>query len=124
GVIPKAEALRRVTPEQIRALLRPVIAPATAEKATELAHRVCASPGVASGLAVATPDEAERHPGAILVRRTTSPEDVHGMIAASAVVTELGGSTSHAAVVSRALDTPCIVGCEDALELLVGQVVT
>ena len=60
-------------------------------------------------------DEAERRAqggeAVILVRPTTSPEDLHGMIAARAVVTEQGGSTSHAAVVGRALGLPCVVGC-------------
>ena len=61
----------------------------------------------------------------MLVRRTTSPDDVHGMIAAVAVVTELGGTTSHAAVVGRALDAPCVVGCGDGtVDALVGRTVT
>lgn len=124
GVIDRDEALRRVTPDQVRALIRPVVADAVAHDAETLAHGVNASPGVASGLAVGTPEEAQQNPGCVLVRRTTSPEDVHGMIAAGAVVTELGGATSHAAVVSRALDTPCVVGCEDAVAKLVGQIVT
>lgn len=119
------EALRRVTAEQITALLRPVVADGAAASAEVLAEGVCASPGVASGLAVATPEEAENIPGAILVRRTTSPEDIHGMIAAAAVVTEFGGATSHAAVVSRALDTPCIVGCGDGSSAsLIGKTIT
>ena len=60
-----------------------------------------------------------------MVRATTSPEDLHGMIAARAVVTELGGSTSHAAVVGRALGLPCAVGCgAGALAGLIGKVVT
>jgi pyruvate,orthophosphate dikinase len=46
-----------------------------------------------------------------LARETTSPDDVGGMIAARAVLTEIGGATSHAAVVSRELHTPCVVGC-------------
>ncbi|MFJ9388924.1 pyruvate, phosphate dikinase [Nocardioides sp. NPDC101246] len=124
GVIDIGEALARVTPDQLRAVLRPVVASGATDGATALASGSSASPGVATGLAVATPEEAEQVPGSILVRRTTSPEDVHGMIAAAAVVTELGGSTSHAAVVSRALDTPCVVGCDGALEKLVGKVVT
>lgn len=64
-------------------------------------------------------------PGAILVRRCTSPDDVHGVIAAEAVVTEQGGAISHAAVVSRALDTACVVGCgAGTVEKLVGRIVT
>jgi pyruvate,orthophosphate dikinase len=124
GLIDRDEALRRVNADQVRALLRPVVADGAAEAAEVLATGVNASPGVASGIAVATPEEAQAQPGSVLVRRTTSPEDVHGMIAAVAVVTELGGATSHAAVVSRALDTPCVVGCAGALEALVGREVT
>jgi pyruvate,orthophosphate dikinase len=58
------------------------------------------------------------------VRATTSPDDVHGMIAARAVVTEQGGSTSHAAVVSRALGRPCVVGVGAGAVAMAGQVVT
>jgi pyruvate,orthophosphate dikinase len=81
------------------------------------------------GLVVTDTDEAERLAAAgtavILARATTSPEDLHGMIAAKAVVTEHGGSTSHAAVVSRALGVACIVGCGDgSVTALAGQTVT
>jgi len=125
GVIEPAEAIRRVTADQIRALLRPEIAPGAADAAELLSTGTAASPGVATGPAVGTPEAAQRVPGAVLVRRTTSPDDVHGMIAAAAVVTEHGGATSHAAVVSRALDTPCVVGCGDGTrEALLGRIVT
>src|SRR5699024_3532571 len=61
----------------------------------------------------------------VLARPTTDPEDVAGMIAAAAILTEVGGSTSHAAVVSRELGTPCVVGCgKGALSALVGRDVT
>jgi pyruvate,orthophosphate dikinase len=85
--------------------------------------------GIGIGVVVSSSDEAEKRAAAgesvVLARPTTSPEDVHGMIAAKAVVTEQGGSTSHAAVVSRALGTPCVVGCGDgALANLAGQLVT
>lgn len=60
----------------------------------------------------------------ILLRATTSPDDIHGMIAARAVVTEQGGSTSHAAVVSRALGRPCVVGIGDASSASAGALVT
>ncbi|MHA6783680.1 pyruvate, phosphate dikinase [Pseudonocardia saturnea] len=125
GAITPAEAIRRVTAEQVRALLRPSLAPGAADGATLLAHGAAASPGVVTGVAVGTPEEAQTTPGAVLVRRATSPDDVHGMIAAAAVVTEQGGATSHAAVVSRALDTPCVVGCGAGIvEELVGRTVT
>jgi pyruvate,orthophosphate dikinase len=61
----------------------------------------------------------------VLARATTSPDDVGGMIAARAVITEQGGTTSHAAVVSRELHTPCVVGCgKGALQDLAGSEVT
>ena len=125
GAIDPAEAVRRVTAEQARALLRPELTAGAAEGAELLASGVAASPGVVMGRAVATPEEAQAIPGSVLVRRSTSPEDVHGMIAAAAVVTEQGGATSHAAVVSRALDTPCVVGCgAGTVEALVGREIT
>ena len=61
----------------------------------------------------------------VLVRHSTSPEDVHGMIAADAVCTEVGGRTSHAAVVSRELGCPAVVGCgEGMLAAVEGRTVT
>jgi len=123
GAIAPREAVRRVTAEQVRTLLRPEIG--ATDGAAVLASGTAASPGVATGTAVGTPEEAQGNPGSVLVRRSTSPEDVHGMIAAVAVVTEQGGATSHAAVVSRALDTPCVVGCgAGTVEALIGRTVT
>ena len=86
-------------------------------------------PLVGVGVAVADPDEAERlaalGQSVVLVRETTSPEDVHGMIASVAVVTAVGGGTSHAAVVGRALGVPCVVGCGgDAARSLIGRIIT
>ncbi len=125
GVITPSEAVARVSADQARTLLRPQLAPGAADGAEQLAAGTAASPGVATGVAVATPEEAQATPGSVLVRRSTSPEDVHGMIAAVAVVTEQGGTTSHAAVVGRALDTPCVVGCGDGtVDALVGRTVT
>ncbi|TCK25878.1 pyruvate, phosphate dikinase [Pseudonocardia endophytica] len=125
GVITPAEAVERVTAEQVRSLLRPRLADGAADGAETLARGTPACPGVATGVAVATPEEAQDTPDAVLVRHSTSPDDVHGMIAAVAVVTEQGGSTSHAAVVGRALDTPCVVGCGDGtVDALVGREVT
>ncbi|GAB3392562.1 pyruvate, phosphate dikinase [Amycolatopsis echigonensis] len=125
GVLEPEEAVRRVTAEQVRTLLRPEIAPGAAETAEAVARGVGASPGVATGVVVDTPEAAQANPGCVLVRKSTSPDDVHGMIAAAAVVTEQGGATSHAAVVSRALDTPCVVGCgAGTVDALVGRTVT
>jgi pyruvate,orthophosphate dikinase len=129
GLIGEADALRRVTPEQVRILLSPHIDEAALADARELACGEGASPGVGIGIVVTNSDEAERraHAGeaVILARPTTSPDDLHGMIASRAVVTEQGGSTSHAAVVGRALGLPCVVGCgKGALESLGGALVT
>lgn len=115
GRLDEAGALSRVAPEQLRILLSPQLAEGAAATVPLLARGEGACPGVGFGLVVTDSDEAERRAQAgeevVLVRPTTSPEDVHGMLAARAVVTELGGSTSHAAVVSRALGLPCVVGC-------------
>src|SRR5271163_879491 len=129
GLIDEDAALSRITPEQVRILLAPHISEQALHSAHALASGEGASPGVGIGVLVSDPDEAERraHLGesVILARPTTSPDDLHGMIASRAVVTELGGSTSHAAVVGRALGLPCVVGCgAGALAGLIGKLVT
>ena len=48
----------------------------------------------------------------ILVRWETTPDDIHGMIAAKGILTAHGGMTSHAAVVARGMGKPCVAGCE------------
>jgi pyruvate, orthophosphate dikinase len=115
GLITQQEAVSRVTAEQARAVLRPRLGAAVRRGAKILARGEAASPGVGSGAVVADSDEAERCAAqgqrVVLVRPTTSPEDVHGMIAADAIVTDVGGTTSHAAVVGRSLHKPCVVGC-------------
>ncbi|MDB5577018.1 MAG: pyruvate, phosphate dikinase [Bradyrhizobium sp.] len=129
GRITPSEALTRLTPAQAEMLLRPRLAASAEAGANLLAQGEGASPGIGRGVAVADPDEAERRAQAgedvVLVRSTTSPNDFHGMFAAQAIVTEQGGSTSHAAVVGRSLGRPCIVGCGvGALSALVGRTVT
>ena len=115
GTISADEALARVSANQVRALLMPRLADGAAEAASLLAEGEGASPGIGIGASVLDADTAEARAAAgedvVLVRPTTSPEDVHGMVAARAVVTETGGATSHAAVVSRSLGVPCVVGC-------------
>jgi pyruvate,orthophosphate dikinase len=114
GIISREEAVRRLDAEQVRQL------PALQldERAAALPPvAICepACPGIASGVVVTDPREAEARSRAgedvILARPTTSPDDLHGIIAARSVMTENGGSTSHAAVVSRELERPCVVGC-------------
>jgi len=127
GLIDARTALGRLTADQVRTVLRPSSADNAGHEA--LARGESACPGLASGVVVTDPDEAERRAetgqDVILVRRTTSPDDLHGMIAARAVVTELGGATSHAALVSRELGRPCVVGCgTDVVSALAGRTVT
>lgn len=127
GLISREEALARVTPAQLAAMLAPVLSDPGA--APLLASGTPASPGAGAGLAVTSAPEAEARAAAgetvVLVRPTTSPDDVGGMLAAVAVVTEAGGATSHAAVVGRALGKPVVTGCgAGTLALLAGQPVT
>jgi len=129
GLIDRKTALTRVSPDQVRMLLSPHIRERALAGARLLASGEAASPGVGIGIVVTDSDEAERRAqlgeAVILARPTTSPDDLHGMIAARAVITEQGGSTSHAAVVGRALGLPCVVGCgKGALDTLTGQQVT
>ncbi|MFM2371138.1 MAG: hypothetical protein RIS85_860, partial [Pseudomonadota bacterium] len=128
GRIDAATALARVSAEQVSTLLLPHLAAGASDGAELLVAGEGACPGVATGILVADSDEAERRAAAgedvVLVRATTSPDDVHGMIAARAVVTEQGGSTSHAAVVSRALGRPCVVGVGAGALALTGRLVT
>lgn len=127
GLISADEALDRVTADQVREVLRPASGDTGGQE--PLARGESACPGLASGVVVTDPDEAEARAEAgedvILVRPTTSPDDLHGMIAARAIVTELGGTTSHAALVSRELGRPCVVGCgPGVVAALTGRSVT
>ena len=128
GAIDIGEAISRVTPAQVRSLLSPRLT-AEAARTVPVATGNGVSPGVGAGLVVTSADEAEqrakRGEDVILATTTTCPDDVHGMIAARAVVTEFGGSTSHAAVVARSLGLPCVVGCAaGAVTALRGETVT
>jgi len=129
SIIGVAEVLDRVTVEQLRAVLRPHLDPAAVSESSPVAAGKPACPGIAAGVVVTDADEAERLADAgrpvVLARPTTDPDDVAGMAAAVAVLTELGGSTSHAAVVCREMAVPCIVGCgTDTVTALAGMVVT
>jgi pyruvate, orthophosphate dikinase len=129
GLLDEAAAIRRLTPEQVRILLSPRLSDDVRSAAEPVAKGEGASPGVGIGVAVADSDDAESRAKAgeavVLARPTTSPEDLHGMIGARAVVTERGGATSHAAVVGRALGLPCVVGCgTGSLAALIGKTIT
>src|ERR671933_2104821 len=112
GLIDKATAVRRVTPEQLDQLLHPTVDPNADAKV--VAKGLPASPGAAQGKVVFNPDEAEElareGERVILVRQETSPDDFHGMVAAQAIVTARGGMTSHAAVVARGMGKSCVCG--------------
>jgi pyruvate,orthophosphate dikinase len=110
GAIDTHTALHRVSPEQLAFVLAPRLSDEVRARATVLARGTPACPGVASGRVVLDSDGAEAATDAILARPTTSPDDVSGIIASRGVVTERGGSTSHAAVVTRALGRPSVVG--------------
>jgi pyruvate, orthophosphate dikinase len=116
-LINKETALMRVNPEQIDELLHPSVDPEAGKKAMELVKGLPAGPGGAFGRIVFTADDAEawakRGEQVILVRNETSPEDVHGMHAAQAILTAKGGMTSHAALVARGWGKCCIVGAND-----------
>jgi pyruvate, orthophosphate dikinase len=118
GLITREQAVQRITASHLDQLLHPRfdedhmkdkgIAP--------IATGLAASPGAAVGTAVFDADTAERLGSqgerVILVRDETNPDDVHGMLAAQAILTARGGKTSHAAVVARGFGIPCVAGCE------------
>lgn len=112
GLITENEAVLRLEPVQLDQLLHPTIAD-DAERDV-IVQGLPASPGAAVGKVVFDSDEAalmaEKGEDVILVRVETSPEDIHGMHAARAIVTARGGMTSHAAVVARGMGRPCVCG--------------
>ncbi|MGZ6135530.1 MAG: pyruvate, phosphate dikinase, partial [Myxococcaceae bacterium] len=118
GILSQEEALGRVEPAQIVQLLLPRFDEAAKARAQDrfLARGLNASPGAATGKAIFDPDRAveakEAGDPVILVRIETSPDDVHGMLAARGVLTARGGATSHAAVVARSMGLPCVAGAE------------
>jgi len=115
GLISENVALMRVRPEQLDELLHPMLDPKAESRGHQLAKGLPAGPGGGVGQVVFTADDAEdwakQGKKVILVRDETSPEDVHGMRAAQAILTAKGGMTSHAALVARGWGKCCIVGC-------------
>ncbi|HLG67359.1 MAG TPA: pyruvate, phosphate dikinase [Acidimicrobiales bacterium] len=109
----KAEAVQRITEEHLDAVLHPQFA---SGDHPVFAKGLGASPGAAVGRAYFTADDAAaaaaRGEHVILVRSETSPEDVHGMLAADGILTARGGLVSHAAVVARGWGKPAVVGAE------------
>jgi pyruvate,orthophosphate dikinase len=115
GLIDKREAVLRVQPEQLDQLLHPQFDPDATY--TAITKGLNASPGAAVGRVYFTADAAEAHSEAgesvMLVRPETSPDDLHGMIAAEGILTSRGGLVSHAAVVARGMGTPAVCGASE-----------
>lgn len=114
GIISQAEALLRQDPAQVERLLYRQIDPNA--ELDVLAEGLPASPGAASGKVVFDADEAEQRgsqgEAVILVRPETTPDDIHGIVAARGVLTSRGGMTSHAAIVARGMGKPAVTGCD------------
>ena len=117
GVIERAQALTRIDASALEQLMHPTLDPKA--PVDLLTRGLPASPGAASGQIVFSADRAEalaaREEKVILLRMETSPEDIHGMYAAQAILTSRGGMTSHAAVVARGLGRPCVSGAGQLL---------
>ena len=115
GLIKERAAIKRIEPERMNFFLHPMIDPKTEKNV--IAKGLPASPGAVTGQVVFSSDEAETMAAAgqkvILVRKATTPEDIHGMKAAEGILTSLGGMTSHAAVVARGMGKCGITGCAD-----------
>ncbi|MHB1296124.1 MAG: pyruvate, phosphate dikinase [Anaerolineae bacterium] len=121
GLITKEEAVDRISPDQVDAMLHPSFDPKAKQEAAArgdlIATGLNASPGAGTGVAVLEAkramQRAEAGDAVILVRPETSPEDVGGMLLSKGVLTQHGGATSHAAVVARGNNLPCVAGAED-----------
>jgi pyruvate,orthophosphate dikinase len=115
GMIDEEEAVLRVEPKQLDALLHPQFDQVALEKAKAIGHGLAASPGAACGKIVFSAEDAKawkaKGEKVVLVRLETSPEDIEGMQSAEGILTVRGGMTSHAAVVARGMGTCCVSGC-------------
>ena len=116
GMNSKEEAVLKVEPKQLDALLHPQFQPKALKAATVVAKGLPASPGAATGQVYFTAEDAEAAVQSgismvVLVRLETSPEDIGGMHVSQGILTARGGMTSHAAVVARGMGTCCVAGC-------------
>lgn len=115
GMISEEEAVLRVEPKQLDALLHPQFDAEAVKKAKAIGHGLAASPGAACGKVVFSAEDAKewnsKGEKVVLVRLETSPEDIEGMASAQGILTVRGGMTSHAAVVARGMGTCCVSGC-------------
>ena len=130
GMITEKEALLKIEPKQLDALLHPQFDAKALKEAKPIAKGLPASPGAACGKIAFSAAEAVERKNAgekvVLVRLETSPEDIEGMYAAEGVLTARGGMTSHAAVVARGMGECCVAGCgelkidEEKKEVVIG----
>ena len=115
GIIGKQDAVMRIEPRALSELLHRQVS--AKSRRDIVGSGIAASPGAATGRIVFSSEAAQasaaRGEACVLVRRETSPEEIRGMHAAAAVLTERGGMTSHAAVIGRGLGLPCVVGVAD-----------
>ena len=118
GMISKKEAIAKIDPRSLDALLHPTFEPKALKNAKPIASGLPASPGAACGRVYFTAEDAMNAHKAgekvILARLETSPEDIEGMYASEGILTARGGMTSHAAVVARGMGTCCVAGCSEA----------
>jgi pyruvate, orthophosphate dikinase len=117
GLIDEATALLRVDANRLEELFKRRV---KADGAEPIAKGLNASPGAATGKVVFTADDAEERAKSgdevVLVRRETTPDDYHGMIASQGILTSAGGTNSHAAVVARGEGIPAVCGA-DAIKI-------
>jgi len=116
-LIDRNRALTRIPAQQLEALLHRTMDESKIKEHQQLAKGIAASPGAASGIAIFDVKKAielgEAGKKVILVRKETKPEDVPAFFSAEGILTSLGGKSSHAAIVSRGMGKPCIVGCAE-----------
>jgi len=116
-LIDKNMALTRIPAQQLEALLHRTMNESKIKEHKQLAKGIAASPGAASGIVIFDVKKAielgEAGKKVILVRKETKPEDVPAFFSAEGILTSLGGKSSHAAIVSRGMGKPCIVGCAE-----------
>jgi len=116
-LIDKNRALTRIPAQQLEALLHKTIDQSKVKGFERLTKGIAASPGAANGIAVFDVKRAiamgEDNKKIVLIRQETKPEDVPAFFSSEGILTSQGGKSSHAAIVSRGMGKPCIVGCSD-----------
>ena len=119
GKLTRGEALLKIEPNQLDAVLHPQFDANALKNAAPIAVGLPASPGAAAGRIVFSAEEAVEKAAAgekvVLCRMETSPEDIEGMNASQGILTSRGGMTSHAAVVARGMGTCCVAGCGEVV---------